>query len=108
MKSNGLRKKTNVQIRELPNTDFTIDIDLAILATGFVHVQHEGLIKDLDLKLDDRGNVLTLDYQTSNPKVFAAGDTISGPSLVVHAINTADKREARELVKQFDLEVVYA
>ncbi len=82
------KKKDQWDIREIPNTDFTIDVDLVVLATGFVHVAHEGLVKDLGLKLDNRGNVITNNYQTSNPQVFAAGDTISGPSLVVHAINT--------------------
>ncbi|MBN1975676.1 MAG: glutamate synthase subunit beta [Sedimentisphaerales bacterium] len=82
------QKKGQWEIKEIPNTDFSIDIDLVVLATGFVHVVHEGLIKDMNLKLDSRGNVTTLNYQTSNPQVFAAGDTISGPSLVVHAINT--------------------
>lgn len=82
------KKGNDWQIKEIPNTDFSLDVDLVILATGFVHVVHEGLVKDMDLKLDVRGNVSALNYQTSNPQVFAAGDTISGPSLVVHAINT--------------------
>ena len=88
------KKNNEWKLKEIPNTDFSLDIDLVILATGFVHVVHEGLIKDLDLKLDKRGNVSTDNYQTSNPKVFAAGDTISGPSLVVHAINTGRQAAA--------------
>ena len=82
------KKNNEWKLKEIPNTDFSLDIDLVILATGFVHVVHEGLIKDLELEFDRRGNVSTNNYQTSNPKIFAAGDTISGPSLVVHAINT--------------------
>jgi glutamate synthase (NADPH) small chain len=88
------KKKDQWDIREIPNTDFTIDVDLIILATGFVHVVHEGLVKDTGLKLDNRGNVLTCNYQTSDPQFFAAGDTISGPSLVVHAINTGRQAAA--------------
>jgi len=51
-------------------TDFVIDVDLIILATGFVHVVHEGLIKDMALTLDDRGNVAVTNYQSSNPRVL--------------------------------------
>ncbi len=88
------KKDNEWKIKEIPGSDFSLDIDLVILATGFVHVVHEGLIKDLELKLDNRGNVSTNNYQTGNPKVFAAGDTISGPSLVVHAINTGRQAAA--------------
>ncbi len=88
------KKDNEWKIKEIPNSDFSIDVDLVILATGFVHVVHEGLIKDLELKLDNRGNVFTDNYRTSNPMVFAAGDTISGPSLVVHAINTGRQAAA--------------
>ena len=89
IKDNG-----NWKIRELPDTDFVLDVDLVILATGFVHVVHEGLIKDTQLKLDQRGNVAVSDCQTSDPQVFAAGDTVSGPSLVVHAIDSGRQAAA--------------
>jgi NAD(P)H-dependent glutamate synthase small subunit len=84
----------NWKIRELPDTDFVLEVDLVILATGFVHVVHEGLIKDTQLKLDQRGNVAVNDCQTSDPQIFAAGDTVSGPSLVVHAINNGRQAAA--------------
>ena len=80
------------KIKELPNTDFTLGADLVLLALGFVHVTHGGLVRDLDLQLDAQGNVMVRDYQTSEPWVFAAGDTVSGASLVVRAINSG--REA--------------
>ena len=93
------------KLRELPGTEFTLKADLVLLALGFVHVTHEGLVHDLGLQLDAKGNVIadgwgspTPDsalgspYQTSEPWVFAAGDTISGASLVVRAINSG--REA--------------
>jgi glutamate synthase (NADPH/NADH) small chain len=87
------------KIKEIPGTDFVLDVDMVILATGFLHVVHEGLIKALALKLDDQGNVAINNYQTSNPKVFAAGDTICGPSLVVRAIDTG--RRAAAAIDQY-------
>jgi glutamate synthase (NADPH/NADH) small chain len=94
-----VQKKNDWQIKELPGTDFVLDVDLVILATGFVHVVHEGLVKDLGLKLDGRGNVAVNNYQTSNQQVFAAGDTVRGPSLVVHAIDTG--RQAAAAIYQW-------
>jgi glutamate synthase (NADPH/NADH) small chain len=88
------QKKGQWKIKEKPGTDFVLDIDLVILATGFVHVVHEGLVQDMELKLDDRGNIAVNNYQTSNPWVFAAGDTVRGPSLVVTAIDTGRKAAA--------------
>lgn len=88
------KKKDQWKIKEIPGTDFVLDIDLVILATGFVHVVHDGLVRDMELKLDDRGNIAVNNYQTSNPWVFAAGDTICGPSLVVTAIDTGRKAAA--------------
>jgi glutamate synthase (NADPH) small chain len=82
------------KMKEIPCTDFVLDIDMVILATGFLHVVHEGLIQALALKLDEQGNVAVRNYQTSNQKVFAAGDTISGPSLVVRAIDAGRKAAA--------------
>ncbi len=61
---------------------------------GFVHVLHEGLVKNLDLRLDDNGNVVVNNYQTSRPWVFAAGDTITGASLVVRAIDSGRRAAA--------------
>jgi glutamate synthase (NADPH/NADH) small chain len=66
---------------------------------GFVHPVHEGLLKDLGLALDQRGNVsaTTEDYRTSIDKVFAAGDMRRGQSLVVWAI-----REGRQAAHAVD------
>ena len=76
------------KLKELPGTDFVIKADLVILALGFLHVIQTGLIKDLKLKLDGRGNIAVDNYQTSRPWVFAAGDSVDGASLVVSAINS--------------------
>ena len=76
------------KMKELEGTDFVLKADLVLLALGFVHVEHEGLITDLGLQPDNRGNVIVNNYQTSNEWLFAVGDTINGASLVVHAINS--------------------
>jgi NADPH-dependent glutamate synthase beta subunit-like oxidoreductase len=74
------------KLKELPDTEFVLKADLVLLAMGFLHVTHEGLVKDLGLQLDGKGNVMVDQYQTSEPWVFAAGDTVEGASLVVRAI----------------------
>ena len=75
------------EMRQRPGTDFTLCADLVILAMGFLHVAHGGLVRELDVELDGRGNVKVRDWMTSRPGVFAAGDTVRGASLVVHAIH---------------------
>ena len=78
---------------------FVLEADLVILALGFVPRSiGEGLIKSLGLKLNNQGNVEVNGFQTSQPWVFAAGDTVSGASLVVHAINSG--RQAAEAISQ--------
>ena len=74
-------------MHERPGTDFTLKADLVLLAMGFLHVVHEGLIRQLDVELDVRGNVVVRDWMTTQEGIFAAGDTVRGASLVVHAIN---------------------
>src|SRR5437899_3189313 len=71
--------------KPLPGTEFELDAQLVLLAMGFVHPVHEGMLKTLAVDLDSRGNVRanTSDYQTSIPKVFSAGDMRRGQSLVV-------------------------
>ncbi len=89
------------RIKPIPGTEFEIDADLVLLAMGFVHPVHEGMIASLGLELDQRGNVKadTLAYQSSNPKVFAAGDMRRGQSLVVWAIR--EGRQAAHAVDKF-------
>ena len=76
------------KIKDVPGTEFVLPVDLVLLALGFVHVEHEGLVQDLGLQLDAKGNVIADNFQTSEPWVFAAGDTVSGASLVVRAIES--------------------
>ena len=82
------------EMRDVENSGFDLKADLVLLAMGFVHVVHEGLVDALGLKLDQRGNVEVNNYQTSQPWVFAAGDTVSGASLVVRAIDAGRKAAA--------------
>jgi glutamate synthase (NADPH/NADH) small chain len=87
------------RMKPVIGTEFEVDADLVLLAMGFVHPVHEGMIAELELTLDARGNVKadTLAYQSSNPKVFAAGDMRRGQSLVVWAI-----REGRQAAHAVD------
>ena len=86
-------------MREVAGSEFKIKADLVLLAMGFVHPVHPGLVETLGVKLDVRGNVEadTEKYQTSNPKIFAAGDARRGQSLVVWAI-----REGRQCARAVD------
>jgi glutamate synthase (NADPH/NADH) small chain len=76
-----------------PGTEFHLEADLVLLAMGFVHPEHDGLLADLGVALDGRGNVrVDANLMTSVPGTFAAGDMQRGQSLVVWAI--ADGRKA--------------
>ena len=78
---------------DVPGSEMELETDLVLLAMGFLHPQHEGLLADLGVELDNRGNVATdAGYQSSLPGVFAAGDMRRGQSLIVWAI--AEGREA--------------
>ena len=79
------------KIKDLPGTEFSLQAGLVILALGFVHVEHTGLVEDLNLKLDPKGNIIVDNYQTSVESVFSAGDAVTGASLVVNAIDTGRK-----------------
>ena len=84
---------------EVPGSEFEVETELVLLAMGFLHPQHEGLINQLGVDLDGRGNVsLGTDRMSSVPGVFAAGDTARGQSLVVWAI-----AEGRETARAIDL-----
>jgi glutamate synthase (NADPH/NADH) small chain len=92
-------KDSDWKIQEVPGTDFVLKVDLVLLAMGFLHVVHQGFIQTLGLQLDDRGNVLVTGYQTSKPRIFAAGDVVSGASLVVNAIKSG--REAAAAIHRW-------
>jgi len=74
-------------MREVPQSQFEIKADMVILAVGFLHPEQSGLLSQLSVKFDGRGNVMAgNDYMTSVKKVFSAGDMRRGQSLVVWAI----------------------
>lgn len=75
-------------MQEVEGSDFEIKAELVILALGFVHPEHEGMVSELKLSLDERGNVKTdNEFKTSHRKIFAAGDMRKGQSLIVWAIS---------------------
>jgi len=93
--------RADEKVKPIAGTEFEVEADLVLLAMGFVHPVHKGMIEKLELKLDQRGNVKadTLAYQSSNPKIFAAGDMRRGQSLVVWAIR--EGRQAAHSVDKF-------
>jgi len=73
---------------EIPGSEFELDVELVLLAMGFVHVEHSRLLEDLGVALDSRGNIAVgADYMTSVPGIFSAGDAHTGASLVARAID---------------------
>lgn len=86
---------------EKPDSSFTLEADLILLAMGFVHPVHEGLLQELGVERDGRGQIKANDkqYSTSVDKVFAAGDGRRGQSLVVWAIR--EGRQAARAVDEF-------
>jgi len=80
-------------MKEVKNSEFEIEADMALLAVGFVHPEHSPLLTDLGVEYDKRGNVQTNSHFMTNVKgVFSAGDMHRGQSLIVHAI--AEGRQA--------------
>jgi len=86
---------------EIKGTERSIKCDLAFLAMGFLHPQHQGLLLQMEVEIDERGNIKASEksYQTNIQKVFTAGDMRRGQSLVVWAIS--EGRESARKVDQF-------
>ena len=93
--------KVDGAMKEVPGSEFDLKADLVLLAMGFVHPMHDGMLKSLEVKLDGRGNVEAnvMNYKTSIPKVFSAGDMRRGQSLVVWAIR--EGRQAAHAVDEY-------
>ena len=90
-------KTGRASMNEVPGSEFELDVDLVLLAMGFVHPIHEGMLQELGLALDARKNVsCDGNKMTSVEGVFVAGDMTRGQSLVVWAI--AEGREAARAV----------
>ena len=91
--------RVDSHMREVEGSEFEIDADLVLLAMGFTNPVHEGLVEQLGLELDGRGNVKADEpgFETSKRRVFTAGDMRRGQSLVVWAI-----REGRQAAHAID------
>ena len=82
---------------EIDGSEQEIPCDMVFIAAGFLHPQHEGMLSQLGVSLDGRGNVSDNNYQTNMPKIFTAGDMRRGQSLVVWAMS-----EGRECARAVD------
>ncbi len=106
-KINGLsvewiNKGGKLSMKEKPGTEFEYKADLVLLAMGFVHPVHDKMIKDLNIDLDERGNIKTDNFgfgKTSVNGVFAAGDAARGASLVVWAFSHA--KDVSNIIDQY-------
>ena len=86
------------EMREVPGSDWVVETDLVLLAMGFLHPEHDGMLAQLGVELDGRGNIKTdHNKMTSVSRVFAGGDAARGQSLVVWAIV-----EGREVARNID------
>jgi len=86
------------RMKEAPGSLFSIPAELVVIAAGFLHPEHNGLLEQLKVEFDQRGNVKAgADHKTSLDKVFSAGDMRRGQSLVVWAIS-----EGRECARSID------
>jgi glutamate synthase (NADPH) small chain len=96
------RKVTGTSSRDLtpvPGSEFVLEADLVLLAIGFEHPEHEGIVDELDLETDRKGNVRTrMTYRTSADRVYACGDARIGQSLIVTAI--AEGRKCARIVNK--------
>ena len=94
-------EKGGMKMKEIEGSEFELKADLVLLAMGYLHPVHAGMLSELGVEYDARGNVKadTSKYQTSIPKVFSAGDMRRGQSLVVWAIR--EGRQAARAVDEF-------
>lgn len=88
--------KSQFKFKEREGSSRILPCDLALLAIGFQHTDPSGLVEEMKLTLDSRGNLQTTNFKTSHPKFYAAGDSRRGQSLVVWAI--AEGRKAAKAV----------
>jgi len=95
-----VREGGRLVFRDVPNSTFVLPCELVLLAMGFVGPERPGLLEQLGVELDPRGNAQATAYATSVDGVFAAGDARRGQSLVVWAI--AEGRQAAEQIDRDD------
>ena len=89
------RQVTGTSSRDLtpvPGSEFVLEADLVLIAIGFEHPEHDGVVQELGLALDRRGNIRTKQtFRTSTGRVYACGDARIGQSLIVTAISEGRK-----------------
>ena len=89
-------------MEEIPGSEFEIETELTLLAMGFLHPEQDGMLAQIGVELDGRGNIaIDANRMSSVPGVFAAGDAVRGQSLVVWAI-----AEGRESARAIDLHLM--
>lgn len=93
----GVNAQGKMGFEEIPGSEKIIQCELALLSIGFTGAEKEGMIDELKLELDERGNIKTQHYRTTQEGIFAAGDIRRGQSLVVWAIS-----EGREAARSVD------
>ncbi len=94
------RNNGRYEMTEVPGSEFELKADLVLLALGFVHIEQGGMIDQLGLDLDGRGNIaISEQYRTNVDGIFAAGDSHRGASLVVWAIQ--EGREAAAAIQRY-------
>lgn len=93
----GVNAQGKMGFEEIPGTERVVPCELALLAIGFTGAEKHGMVDELKLELDERGNIRTENYMSSVEGVFAAGDVRRGQSLVVWAIS-----EGREAARAVD------
>lgn len=93
----GLNAQGKMGFEEIPGSEKVIPCELALLAIGFIGAEKGGMVEELKVELDERGNIRTENYKTSQEGIFAAGDIRRGQSLVVWAIS-----EGREAARAVD------
>jgi glutamate synthase (NADPH) small chain len=93
----GVNAQGKMGFEEIAGTERVLPCELALLAIGFIGAEKAGLVDELKLELDERGNIRSNNYMTSEEGVFAAGDIRRGQSLVVWAIS-----EGREAARAVD------
>ncbi len=96
----GIRVGPKPEQRHIPGTEFTLDVELVLMAAGFTGPVRDGMVSDLGVDLDARGNIaVDQNFTSSEPGVFCAGDARRGQSLVVWAIR--EGRQAAEGVERY-------
>jgi glutamate synthase (NADPH/NADH) small chain len=93
----GVNGQGKMGFEEIPGTERVIPCELALLAIGFTGAEKGGMVEELKVELDERGNIKSTNYHTTQEGIFAAGDIRRGQSLVVWAIS-----EGREAARAVD------